>query len=160
MILLIAYGNSFRRDDGAGLVLAERLEQAWLALGVAVERLAVHQLTPELALKIAAERVTTVVFVDSRAVDAYEPKPPLHFGPVKVNSLSASLGHYLEPATLLTYAHILFGKQPPAWIVTAPGVDFAHGEGLSDLAQQALPHASSIATELLNSIRSKAKELA
>ena len=38
MILIIAYGNSLRGDDGAGLVLAERLEEAWQGRQVEVER--------------------------------------------------------------------------------------------------------------------------
>ena len=67
MILIIGYGNSLRGDDGAGLLLAEGLEEAWQARQVEVERLAVHQLTPELTLEISREEVTSVVFVDTRA---------------------------------------------------------------------------------------------
>jgi hydrogenase maturation protease len=149
MILIIAYGNSLRRDDGAGLVLAERLEQAWLARQVEVERLEVQQLTPELALEMARDEVSAVVFADTRVIAPDETAPGLKIYPVQANPSSPSLGHQLDPAVLLSYARLLYGKQPPAWMVTAPGVDFDHGEGLSQVAQQALHEVSELSANLL-----------
>ena len=66
MILLIAYGNPLRRDDGAGHVLADRLEKTWRGQGLAVQRLDVLQLTPELATEIADPAVDLVVFADAQ----------------------------------------------------------------------------------------------
>jgi hydrogenase maturation protease len=149
MILLIAYGNSLRRDDEAGLVLAERLEQDLLTRQVKVERLVVQQLTPELALQVARDEVTAVIFADTRASSRDEIAPTLQLYPVNADSLSPSLGHHLDAAMVLTYARLLYGKQPPAWVVTVPGVDFGHGEGLSQVAQQALNTAPDLLMELL-----------
>jgi hydrogenase maturation protease len=149
MILIIAYGNSLRRDDGAGLILAEKLEQAWLARQVEVERLEVQQLVPELALEVARDEVSAVVFADTRVVSPAEVTPGLKMYPVQANPSSPSLGHQLDPAVLLSYARLLYGKQPPAWMVTVPGADFDHGEGLSQVAQQALREVSELATDLL-----------
>lgn len=138
MILLIGYGNSLRRDDGAGLILAEKLEQAWLASRVEVERLSVHQLTPELAANLARPEVTAVVFVDAYVATPAESPPHVKIVPIEAAITSPSLGHHLSPAALLIYARLLYGQQPPAWMVTVPGVDFGHGEGLSETSQQAI----------------------
>ncbi len=150
MILIIAYGNSLRRDDGAGLILAERLEQEWSAGQVEVELVSTHQLTPELALDVARAEVTAVVFVDTRVTPPEKIEPEVQVYPLKTGSLSPSLGHHLHPAALLTYAHLLYGKQPPAWMVTVPGVDFGHGEGLSPVTQQALNSVSGLSRTLLS----------
>jgi hydrogenase maturation protease len=58
--LVIGYGNDLRSDDGAGRVVADRINALDLP-GVSVR--SVVQLTPELALEMA--EVDTVVFVDA-----------------------------------------------------------------------------------------------
>jgi hydrogenase maturation protease len=141
MILIIACGNELREDDGAGLLLAERLEQAWLASGLAVRRIAVQQLVPELAAEIASANVDAVVFVDTRVAGG-----SLGDGAVtcvKVGCAGAahtSVGHHADPAILLAYAGLLMptDKPPPAWLVTVPGVAFGHGQGLSASARAAI----------------------
>lgn len=152
MILIIGYGNSLRRDDGAGLILAEKLEQDWLARQVEVERLAVQQLTPELTLDIARKEVTAVVFVDTRAVLPHETDLKIKICPIQADGLSPSLGHHLDPAALLAFVHLLYDKPVPAWLVTVPGVDFEHGEMLSSATQQALTTVSEVSTKLLEVI--------
>jgi hydrogenase maturation protease len=149
MILIIGYGNSLRSDDGAGLLLAERLEQAWRARQISVERLAVQQLMPELAWDIAQEAVEAVVFVDTRAVAPGETEPGLQISPVEAPALAPSLGHHLDPGVLLIYAHLLYGKTVPAWLVTVPGVNFEHGETLSQTAQQTLDTVPELSIKLL-----------
>lgn len=145
MLLIIACGNSLRSDDGAGLILAERLEQACLALDVAVERLSVHQLLPELAVDIAAEAVQTVVFVDTRLA---EPGDLPALQPLSPEAASPSVGHHLSPTVLLLYAQALYHRCPPAWQITVPGVNFDHGETLSETAQNALSHVPALARQV------------
>jgi hydrogenase maturation protease len=155
MILIIAYGNPLRRDDGAGLILAERLEQAWRACQIEVERLAVQQLDPELALEVAREEVSAVVFVDTRAVSPGQTQFEVQLCSLSASQPGSTLGHHLDPAVILTYTHLLYDKRLPAWLVTAPGVDFGHGEELSQVARQALKARPDLATELLNHLQSK-----
>jgi hydrogenase maturation protease len=146
MILLIAYGNPLRRDDGAGLRLAEEMAGRWQEAGTPLRHVAVQQLTPELAVEIAQPGVRAVVLVDARV----EP-PGRVTGAVVVAALgsdgpsSPSLGHHTEPDVLLAYATLLLDGRPapPAWLVTAPGVDFDHGEGLSAAASAAIQAAFS-----------------
>ncbi|ABK18395.1 hypothetical protein [Syntrophobacter fumaroxidans] len=139
MILIIAYGNSLRRDDGAGLVLAEVLERVWKDRRLEVHLESVHQLTPELAETIAGEQVSAVVFVDTRVVDPGVDNLKVQTRPLPPpENPSASMGHHVSPEVLMAYARYLYHKTPPAWLVTAPGVDFDHGEGLSQVALHAL----------------------
>lgn len=149
MILLIGYGNDLRRDDGAGLILAERLERAWRNQSVAAKLLPVHQLTPELAAEIAEPDISTVVFVDARVIAPDEGNPQVQVQSLNREPLTPSLGHYLDPATLLLYADRLYGRRPAAWLVTVPAADFGYDESLSQITQQALASAQSLPAELL-----------
>ena len=139
MILLIAYGNPLRQDDGAGLRLAERMARRWQEAGTPLRHLAVQQLTPELAVEIAERGVAAVVFVDARTAaglaDAVEITPL-----TPPEAATPSLGHHFQPGVLLAYAALLLEGRPapPAWLVTVPGVAFGHGEGLSPTASAAI----------------------
>lgn len=139
LVLLIAWGNDLRGDDGAGLYLAARLERRWRQQGLAVRRLVVPQPVPELAAAIAAPEVAAVVFVDTRVAGAGDdlsvavtPLPP-------ATDARPALGHHLDPALLLAYAALLReGPLPPAWLITAPGLVFDHGRGLSPAVRASL----------------------
>jgi hydrogenase maturation protease len=139
MVLLIGYGNELRGDDGAGLRLAERMAERWQAAGTPLRHVAVQQLTPELALEIAAPEVAAVVFVDTRAAarlgEAVEITPL-----TPPEAATPSLGHHFQPDVLLAYAALLLEGRPapPAWLVTVPGVAFGLGEGLSEIASAAM----------------------
>lgn len=139
MILLIAYGNPLRQDDGAGLRLAELLAQRWQEQATALRHLAVQQLTPELAVEIAEPDVKAVVFVDTRAATA--PAEAVEITPLAPpDAATPSLGHHCQPDVLLAYAALLQDGRPspPAWLVTVPGLAFDHGEGLSQTASAAI----------------------
>jgi hydrogenase maturation protease len=122
-VLVIGYGNPLRGDDAAGLVAAARLGG-----------LAVHQLTPELAERIA--QADQVVFLDADAnlapgeivVSPVEPAP----GP---------LDHYATPAGLLSLARAVYGAAPPAWLIGIGGEDFGLKEGLTPAAARAVEKA-------------------
>ncbi len=136
MILIIAYGNSLRRDDGAGLILGRMLEEELSGRGLEVELLAMHQLTPDVSLSVAADEVAAVVFVDTRVAVPGEARLELQLCPLISDQNTPSLGHQVGAATILIYARLLYEKSPPAWLLTVPGVDFAHGEGLSEITQE------------------------
>ncbi|HRX03398.1 MAG: hydrogenase [Anaerolineae bacterium] len=138
MILIIAYGNPLREDDGAGLALAYKLDAALRHPGLVTRRIETQQLLPELAADIASDQTQAVVFADARV--ALSPDEQ-----VTVTSLtssraaSPSLGHHLDPEALLTYAGALYYRTiPPAWLVTVPGWRFGFGETLSAQTQDAI----------------------
>jgi hydrogenase maturation protease len=122
-VLVIGYGNPLRGDDAAGLVAAERLGG-----------MAVHQLTPELAERIA--QADRIVFLDADAnlapgeivVSPVEPAP----GP---------LDHYATPAGLLSLARAVYGAAPQSWTIGIGGEDFGYKEGLTAAAVRAVERA-------------------
>jgi len=140
VVLILGYGNSLRRDDGAGLLLAEKLERLWMDAGVEVKCLLVHQLTPDLAEEISRQGLDSVVFVDARVVAGPPDDLTIHLEPLEPSEMSLSPGHQSDPGSLLLIARELFGRVPTAWLVTVPGVDFGLGESLSPVAQEALDH--------------------
>lgn len=144
MILIIAYGNSLREDDGAGLALGKLIAQELRARKANVELITAHQLLPELALEIARDEVDSVVFVDTRAASPDNDDLNVQAYPLVIDSPSPSVGHHLNPEAVLVYAHLLYGKQVSAWQVTVPGVNFDHGELFSTIAQSALSTALKI----------------
>ena len=150
-LLIIGYGNGLRRDDGAGLVLAEKLAVKLSTRGVAVHQLAVQQLVPELALTIANADLDGVLFVDTVA-DRGVTK--IIFHSLVDAAIHVALGHHLTPQALLLYAARLYGHCPPAWLVAIPGTDFGHGEGFSPQTTQLLADVAPLATTVLDAIRS------
>jgi len=148
VVLIIAYGNSLRRDDGAGLILGEMLEEAMRGRGLEVELHSLHQLTPDVALTVAADEVAVVIFVDTRVAVLEQGQPALQLIPLASGQGASSLGHQLGAATIMAYASLLYQKCPPAWLLTVPGVDFDHGEGLSEIARKALQTLPALLDEL------------
>ena len=146
MILVIGFGNTLRRDDGAGVALA-RLVSRSLPEGAGSCR-EVPLLVPELAEEIAQPAVAGVIFCDVR--------PPGNDGEesVRVTRLAAApphapLGHLLAPESLLAIAATLYGFVAPAWLVTVAGRDFGHGEGLSEPVRHALGQAEGVLADVL-----------
>jgi hydrogenase maturation protease len=147
--LVIGYGNSLRRDDGAGLILAQLLCDAWTARGLPVRLLLAHQLGPDMALDIAAPDVAVVLFVDT-ALDARPAATRNGRAPVDVSALEAAAGtqsltHNLAPTTLLLYAARLFDHHPRAWMMRVAGTDFDHGDTISPTVAEAVAQAAETA---------------
>jgi hydrogenase maturation protease len=137
--LVIGYGNPLRGDDAAGPLLAGRVA-AWQLPGVTA--LAVHQLTPELAARLA--ECDRAVFLDARQGGGEARWRAL--APAETH---AGLEHASDPARLLALARDLFGARPAAWLLTLPGVEFSFGAGLSEPTARALEAAAGVLGRLL-----------
>ncbi|EAQ74258.1 hypothetical protein WH5701_06491 [Synechococcus sp. WH 5701] len=108
--LLIGWGNGLRQDDGVGLLIAERVE-GWSRPGLEV--LAIPQLTPELASRLA--EAARVLFVDA-ALAAACPDPGWTLERLPGWSPGPQpLSHHASPSALLQLAGRLYGRTPPAW---------------------------------------------
>ena len=142
--LVIGYGNSLRRDDGAGLLLAASVAADMAAAGVPVRLVQVQQLAPELAEEIAAPHVGGVIFVDT--TPAHTADATLRIMRLADGDAAAgqSSSHHVGPALLLQMAAQLFGHLPAAWLVTVPGWDFDHGEELSPRTRAQLARAAEV----------------
>jgi hydrogenase maturation protease len=127
-ILIIGYGNELRGDDGLGPFVAAAIAAANLS---SVRVLTAVQLLPELAADLAEVRLA--IFVDA-SVESSE------IG-IALRSLSAEdrmdwCMHRADPRALLALTQAVYGRTPEAWWLTAPGQDFAFGEGLSGVARE------------------------
>ena len=142
--LLIGYGNTLRRDDAVGCLVADEV-RSWARPGV--RALSVSQLAPELAEDLSSSRMA--IFVDARA-DApssgvrVEEVVPLDEGAV-------SLVHGITPRSLLSLSRSLFGRCPPCWMVSIPAEDFSYGEGLSRIAEEGMREALIAVANLIDS---------
>jgi len=126
-LLIIAFGNELRGDDGAAHHVVHLLEADSRFQGLMIET---HQLTPDLAEAVASSRV--VCFVDARIPDGD--------GSVSVTRIEAefaapaSLGHTMSPEELLTVARVLYSGAPQAWLIGIPSESFELGAPLSETA--------------------------
>lgn len=145
--LVIGYGNSLRRDDGAGLLLAAAMAEAMAAAGLVVRLVQTQQLLPELAEELAAPDTGGVIFVDTTPADASPGDAADDC--VRVQRLThadpgQSSSHHVAPALLLEIAAQLYGRCAPGWLVTISGWDFDHGEQLSPETQRCLDEAGEV----------------
>lgn len=131
-VLVIGFGNPLRGDDAAGALAAEEIARTHLDLDLEVR--VVHQLTPELAWDIS--QAARVIFLDARA--GGEPGEivceRLRPGPRRPLASMHSLG----PIDLIASAHLLYGAEPEAWLLTVAGERFEHGEDLSPRVRAAM----------------------
>jgi len=155
MILIIGFGNSLRRDDGAGPALANMVHANEGFDDIRI--IETHQLMPELAEEVAAPDVSAVIFMDSRVVagkiDESCRTADVELSRIDSRAASPSFSHQCDPSSVMAYAELLCGRKSPAWIVSIPGVDFTHGEGFSDETMFFLPVASSKVCELIRRLR-------
>lgn len=131
--LIVGVGNTLRSDDGAGWLLARRLQAALVACGAAVQLRLMPQLLPELAAEVAEIAPAVLVIADCAAQ-----APHAALQKLTGDTQAAAHSHGLTPAQLLAIAVRLYEFGGCAWLATVPGVTFAHGEELSSRAQQAL----------------------
>jgi hydrogenase maturation protease len=147
-LLLVAYGNRLRGDDGVAWHVADRVVAALAGVpSVRLRTITAHQLTPELADVVADAAI--VVFVDA-ACD----RPP---GDVFVRPVLPAPGptaglthHHYDPPMILRLAREVHGRAPAeAWLVTVGANSFECGETLSPVVAAAVPSACDAALGLL-----------
>ena len=136
-VLLIAYGNPLRSDDGLAWQAADELER--ISDSDKLEILRVHQLAPELAASIS--RSDAVIFLDA-AAPSREARPGEIFVEKIQPGETANPGafcHAFSPESVLAMAQQLYGARQDAYFVSMVGETFAHGESLSPAVAAGLP---------------------
>jgi hydrogenase maturation protease len=137
-ILLIAIGNSYRRDDG----VAHRALELLGPPPPGVSTRSVLQLTPEMAEEIAP--FDCVVFLDAD-IEPGEPR----LERISLEAPAGSpLGHSMSAQEVLALATSLYNFRGQAWLYRIPGIDFGEGSGLSELAEANAVKASCLLTSL------------
>ncbi len=130
-VLIIAYGNPLRGDDGVAWHIAEQLAAAQGQSNLKI--LTRHQLTPELAEAIS--QANLVIFVD-----ASMGQPPGTISCVPVGAeMTDQSSHQFDPAGLMFCAREIYGAAPQALLCTIAGEDFGYEERLSPTILAAMP---------------------
>jgi len=132
-VLIVGIGNPLRSDDGVGLLVAQELFRELPAHGD-VRVIATQQLTPEIAE--FASYVERVLFVD--AADGGEPGS-LICRKISPGESSGHYSHELSPVMILQLAKKLYGRCPPAYLITAAGANFDTGDTMSTAVSAAIP---------------------
>ena len=139
-ILVIAYGNRDRQDDGAGWHILSQVA-AQLSLQApelpgewtesedgSLRLLYLYQLLPELAEDLID--YTQVIFVDAH--NAAE-LPELVFEPVSPAWVHSAFTHHLSIGELLAITQTLYSCCPVAWMLSVRGYAFEFSQTLSPL---------------------------
>jgi hydrogenase maturation protease len=136
-VLIIAYGNPMRCDDGLAWRAADELEGKFSGSDVEIVRR--HQLAPELAETVS--RCETVIFVDAASADAAGNGPPgeVRCAQIAMPEVEVRFSHQLSSGAIVALASQLFFASPRAFSVTLTGECFDHGESLSPAVGAALP---------------------
>lgn len=138
-ILIIAYGNRDREDDGAGwhilAALAARLHLsppqdpgAWSeSADGSVRLLYLFQLLPEMAEDLKAYH--QVYFLDAHNSPQLE---EIVFEPVEPSTQRSAFTHHMSPAELLDITHTISGSAPKAYLLSVRGYSFSFSPSLSE----------------------------
>ena len=125
-ILILAYGNPGRLDDGLGPALAQRLDGLDLP-GVRVE--SDLQLQLEDATAIAEHDL--VIFADATVSG----RAPFSFRPIGPGGTLSFTTHSVSPAALLALAAEHFQARTAGWVLAVRGYEFdGFGDGISEEA--------------------------
>ena len=133
-ILIVAYGNPMRCDDGLAWHAVDELEKKFSSPEVEVLR--THQLAPELAETVSS--VEAVIFVDAATAGNGQPGE-VRSSPIDLPEGAPRFSHQLYPGSVIALARQLYAATPLAFSVTLTGACFDHGELLSPVVGAALP---------------------
>lgn len=139
-VLVVGFGNLYRRDDGVGPAVVNALrayqgrppidpeDDGFDDLGQPLDSLILHQLVPELAQTAAGYDL--IIFVDAH-VGAWPEL--LHIEHLQACYKPPLVSHHIHPCTILQLAQTFTGAARPAGVVLSiRGYDFDFGEGLSE----------------------------
>ena len=141
-ILVIAYGNRDRQDDGAGWhILAQAASQLGLQAPElpgewtesedgSLRLLYLYQLLPELAEDLID--YGKIIFVDAHNSPEL---PNLVFEPVSPAWVHSAFTHHLSIGELLAITQTLYARCPAAWLLSVRGYAFEFSQELSPQTQ-------------------------
>ena len=140
-LIVFAWGNESRGDDGIGPCLARRLRELELPRLVVIED---HQLNIEHVMDIAGD--TPLLFIDaSVSIDA-----GIMLEPIQASSDGNFSTHAISPQALLNVYRKTSGRDaPPAYLLHVAGKSFGLGESLGETGRAAAESAWTFLKELL-----------
>ena len=145
--LLVGYGNTLRRDDGLGPVIAAALRDAGGIPDTQMQVIEIPQLDITLAPTISESDLA--IFVDARADDSEALVVSRVMDPDPDPPAPAHTSHSLSVSALLRMTLDWYGKTPRCYMVMPKGFDFSIGRTLSPQAEEAAAQAQTIILDLL-----------
>ncbi len=143
-VVVLAWGNPSRGDDGLGPALATRMEGLAACSSHDIRVETDFQLQPEHATDLV--QCDAAIFVDA-AVNASE---PFDFGRVTPARDRTFTTHAMSPAAVLAAYRDAFGREPPpAYMLAIRGDAFELGTGLSAAAARRLDMACAFLARIL-----------
>ena len=153
-MLILGYGNTLRRDDGAGAVAAGLLAADPRLQRDEVEVREAYQLLPEMSMDLA--EVTLAVFVDADSAGLpgsieIHPIDPARAAREDADARGepGASSHHVGGGELVALAATLMGRAPEAVAVGIGVADLGMGEGLSPAVEAALPRVVDIVADLV-----------
>jgi hydrogenase maturation protease len=136
-ILIYAYGNPGRQDDGLGNRLVEELGKWIESRGIeGIELESNYQLNIEDALRIAEKDI--VIFVDASNEDIED----IDFSVIEPSEgRSEFTTHSASPSFVLALCINLYGKHPETYLLQIRGYSWEFREDLSEKAEKNLEKA-------------------
>ena len=130
--VILAWGNDFHRDDGAGRQAALALRKLNLP-GVDVHDF--NQLVPEHAELLCG--VDRAIFLDAfPAGPGQEPLLLSLHDQTAIQLPRSCFGHAVQPTEIATLAATLYEARPECWLAAIPGFEFDLGEELSTATKE------------------------
>lgn len=139
--LVVGIGNPTRQDDGAGIILAQKIAD----LGPpGIEVQTAQQLAPETAADWADRRRVLVI-------DAAVTGPEIDLRRLENSSTCspATASHAVDPGVVSALARRLYGRSPEVWLCTLRAESLAFGDTLTPSMLQRLETAQNRLMEWL-----------
>lgn len=146
-IRIIAWGNIGRRDDGAALVLADRLSAHYDGVADVIIQ-EYHQLGPELVDDL--DHCRLAIFVDAHTKPE---SPDVICEPIAPAQVGGMDTHHCPPELLLGLTAAMNLRVPQAWLIGIRGHDWEFGDTLSEPTRQAMLEAERQVVRLVEGVR-------
>ncbi|MEX0680942.1 MAG: hypothetical protein WD097_06130 [Balneolales bacterium] len=144
-ILIYAYGNPGRQDDGLGNALID-LAETWVKNND-IEQVSLdsnYQLQVEDVIDMHDKRL--IIFVDADMDGSVE---DFRIDPVMASSRATFTMHALSPGYLLDLCNRLYGHHPPAYMLHIRGYEWDQGKPMTAGAKRNLDHAWKALLEII-----------
>jgi hydrogenase maturation protease len=135
-ILVYGYGNPGRQDDGAGVMLAEKLDE-WILDGKleGVHTDTNYQLNLEDAATVS--KYDLVIFADA----SREELNSFRMDPLPGSPRVEFTMHAVSPAFILHLCREVFGREPEAYLLHIRGYEWEFMGSMTEQAEENLIHA-------------------
>ncbi len=138
-VILIGFGNEYRRDDGLGLKLLDLIEND------RIKKIKAQELSYTLLDDI--KDFDIVIFIDA-SIEG----DSINFRKIEKTNRFSPLTHHLTPEELLIWAEFVNKRSYDFYLLSIRGYDFDFGENLSECALKNLEKGEQFLKDFLNSI--------